>query len=250
MFRSFWSGLKALVLGESNEWDYIERRKLVRLQCHYNVEFRVSTRKKFKGTILDMSLKGMKLKTYADLKSGDKVTVFSPVPVIEAKTEAALCRVGWVRKRERDYANFVGLLYADDSNTMSGSWVKYILKQLGFHKDVIYQKRRHVRAECFIPVRVVRGVGKSCLGRLHNLGVGGALVELPVVGGVELGRELQLKVGPWDKFPAFTVSGKVVNVRREGQLPLHGVEFDELSEHQLKRLGEYLFYLLKSRWDD
>src|SRR5690606_36072760 len=140
---------------------------------HYDVEF-THKGKKHQGVIVDMSLKGMKLRGFAPLKKGDEVVVTYSTEILDVTHQSIRCNVLWVRKRERDFIVFAGLGYAEDDATMAGSWVKHLLKMLGFQRDVIREKRKFVRAECFIPVDFIYGHGKKYEGRLYNLGVGGA----------------------------------------------------------------------------
>lgn len=246
MFKGLLDGLKALVLGGQDEdWDYGERRKLIRLQCHYDVEGRVD-RKKIEGKIVDMGLKGMKFRTFAQLKKGDTVEITYPVPILEVQNQTVRCEVLWVRKRDRDFVLFAGLLYSEDDRVMGESWIKYLLKQLGFSKDLIHQKRKSVRADCFVPADVVYAAGKALKGRLYNLGVGGALVEVP--GGLEKGTAVELRIGPFEDLPRFAINGVVATGRQEARNHLHGVEFQNVTDGQVVRLGQYLFFLLRNQW--
>jgi hypothetical protein len=130
---------------------------------------------------------------------------------------------------------------------MARSWVKYFLKELGFSNEMIYSKRRYVRAECFMDGKVTLKDGRSFPVRLYNLGVGGALFELGQT--LELGMDAELQVGPHEDLPPFVTSGKLVKAKKEGKLFLYGLEFDSsMAGSEVKILGRYLQHLLKSSW--
>ncbi len=249
MLRGLWSGLRALVGGHNDtDWDFLDRRSLIRLRCHYDVEL-VVNKKKHRGSIIDMSLQGMKLRCFAPVKKNDLVKVTYPKPIIGAEQETIRCKALWVRKRDRDFVTFVGLGYDEDDQTMSRSWVKYLLRQLGFDQNRIFEKRKAVRAECFIPAEVVFGHAKLLDGKLYNLGIGGALVECPKR--LEKNTLVELRIGPFEDLEQFSVSGQIVGVRKQGNLYYFGIEFPhELKETTVKNLGKYLIHLLKNHWCD
>ncbi|MBI3926264.1 MAG: PilZ domain-containing protein [Armatimonadetes bacterium] len=249
MLKGFLNGLKALVRSNpADGWDYGDRRSLVRLQCHFDIEGRSEAGKKFKGQIVDMSLKGMKLRGFEQLKAGDTVFITYPIPILEISMDTVKCRVLWVRNRARDFVTFAGLAYAEDDRAMSQSWVKYLLRQLGFSPDRIYEKRKYVRAECFVPAEVVYGPGKLIKGRLYNLGVGGALIEAP--GALEPDGRVEVRIGPFEELPRFSLNGRVVNRRPEARSYLYGIEFGDVPPTRLKSLGDYLFFLLRNQWTE
>lgn len=249
MFKAFLDGLKGLVKSSAPEdWGYEERRQLVRLECQFDIDGKTDAGKKFKGQIVDMGMKGMKLRTFEQLKSGEVVHITYPVPIIEVPNATMRCKVLWTQTRARDYVLFAGLQYAEDEKTMARSWAKYVLKQLGFSKERIYQKRKYARAECFVPTKMAYEPGKVVEGRLYNLGVGGALVECPEP--LPDGMTVELRVGPYEDLPHFLLPGRVASRRAEARRFLHGIEFLELNASQTRVLGKYLFFLLRHQWTE
>ncbi|MCA9792524.1 MAG: PilZ domain-containing protein [Candidatus Eremiobacteraeota bacterium] len=248
MFKALLAGLRALVEGRGDQdWDFLERRELIRIRCHYDVEFSVKG-KKHKGSVVDMGMQGMKLRCFAPLKKGEEVSVTYPIEILDACHQTIRCKVLWVRKRDRDFVTFAGLGYNEEDQIMSKSWVKSLLKQLGFGNNRIFQKRKAVRAECFIPVEAVYGHAKVSEGRIYNLGVGGALVEAPKDFGK--GNMVELRIGPFEELEQFTITGAVVVSRQQGGLYLQGVQFGELKERTVDVLGRYLIHLLNNHWCD
>jgi hypothetical protein len=249
VWKGFLDGLKGLVQSKAPEdWAYTERRELIRLECLFEIEGRNAQGRKFQGQIVDMGLKGMKLRTFEPLKRGDLISITYPVPILEVSLDTVRCKVLWTQPRSRDFVLFVGLVYAEDEKTMARSWIKYLLKQLGFSKERIYQKRKYARAECFVPAKMVYGAGKVVEGRLFNLGVGGALVEAAAP--LEDGEKIELHVGPYEELPAIYLPGRLVSRRSEARRFLHGVEFSDLNASQARSLGRYLFFLLRHQWTE
>ncbi len=249
MWKGFLDGLKALVKSKAPEdWDYRERRELVRLECLYDIHGKTAAGKKFQGQIVDMGMKGMKLRTFEQVKAGDILSITYPVPILEIPMDTVVCKVLWTQTRPRDYVLFAGLGYAEDEKAMSRSWVKYLLKQLGFSKEKIFQKRKYVRAECFVPARILYKPGQWVEGKLYNLGVGGALIEAAAP--IETGDPLEINIGPFEDLPGFSISGTAVCRREESRRHLHGIEFGDPNASQLRNLGKYLFFLLRHQWTE
>lgn len=249
MWKGFLEGLRGLIKSNAPEdWNYTERRGLIRLDCMYEIEGRTESGKKFTGQIVDMGLKGMRLRTFEQVKAGDTLFIRYLVPILEVPTDTIRCKVLWSQSRQRDFVLFAGLGYDEPETTMAHSWVKYLLKQLGFSRERLYQKRKYVRAECWVPAQLIYGGNERAEGRLYNLGVGGALIEAAAP--LEDGMPVQLLVGPYEELPAFTVPGKLASRRMDGRRYLHGVEFPDLDAVQARAVGRYLFLLLRQQWTE
>lgn len=247
MLKGLLSGLKALVRGGGDEdWDFGDRRELVRLSCHYDVEF-VHKGKKQEGRIVDLGLKGMRLRGFHKMKKGDEVDVTYSL-AISALHETIRCKVLWCRQREKDFVTFVGLGYPEDDKLMRKSWIKQVLQEVGFGKSKIYEKRKLVRAECFVPGELVSGHCQVQKGQLYNLGVGGALIQLKDK--VDIGSEVELRIGPHQHIKQFSLNGKVVQCRPHMTAQHVGVQFDSPSDEGLAKLSECLLFLLKTSWNE
>ena len=252
MFKKLWQGLKSFRRGDEDvDWSLDERRHLVRMRCHYDVQYRLvsrdSGRKQHPGTIVDMSLGGMKLRCFQAPKVGDTVEVTYSVPTTDIQESTIPCKVEWVRHRERDFVAFVGLAYDASKDVMKKSWVKMLLKQLGFQSDKVFQRRKFVRAECIIPTKAVYQRVETLDGRLYNLGAAGALLEARRA--LPEGEFVELQVGPFEDLPRLDVTGTVVQVNKQHANYLLGVEFGVLSERATTRLGEYIRHLLTEHWE-
>ena len=247
MLKKLFQGLRALRKGDQDpDWEFDERRDLVRMRCHYDVEYKYKN-KRHKGIIVDMSLTGMKLRCFQPPQVGDTVYITYEVPAVNIQNQTVPCKVQWVRARERDFVQFVGLSYDASDEVLKNSWVKMLLKQLGFSPDKIYQRRKYVRAECFVPVKVIYQRVQSMDGRLYNLGAHGALVEGRIA--LNVGELVELEVGPFEDLPPFRVTGTVVQRTNHHKNSMHGVKFSDLSDQTTQVLGRYMRHLLLNHWE-
>lgn len=247
MLKKLFQGLRSLRRGDQDpDWQYDERRDLVRIRCHYDVDYKFGD-KKHHGQIVDMSLGGMKLRCFQPPKVGDTVDITYMVPAVNIQNQTVPCKVQWVRSRERDFVQFVGLSYDADDEVLRKSWVKMVLKQLGFSSEKIFQRRKYVRAECFVPVRVVYQRVNVFEGRLYNLGAHGALIEGQTA--LPEGELVELQIGPFEELPQFEVTGRVVQHYSQHMNHMLGVEFSELSSNSAKQLSVYLRHLLLNHWE-
>ena len=146
MLRNLIEGLRGLRRGDTDaDWRFHECREVVRMRCYYSVGYR-SGEKQYKGRIVDMSLGGMKLRCFHPPRVDDVLDILYQGPAGEYSDMAVPCKVQWVRERERDGVQFVGLSYETSDRLLRDSWVKVLLKELGFRPNSIFQRRRFVRA--------------------------------------------------------------------------------------------------------
>lgn len=253
MFQALLSGFKGLFSSGRQQSDanpsFEERRKLVRLRCSYEVKA-ILGEKKFKATIVDIGLQGLKLRTGQPLKVGEKLTLTPPNQVAGAATAPVEGKVLWVKTPDRNFLTYAGLVFTTDKDTMARSWIKMFLKELGFTPKTIYSQRRFIRADCFLEARFqAQGADREQVGRVYNLGVGGMLLESPQ--DLVLGTPVQVRLGPLDDLPALELSGIPVQMRKDGAMRLYGLEFRHSpAQSTLDLLGRYLRRLLKACWSE
>lgn len=257
MLRSLLGGFKSLVSSSGGpSSDFTERRKLVRLRCHYDVLIhqveegnkKVQGQKKFKGVVVEMGLDGMRLRCFEPVKKGMQIDVHYAVPILNAEVSTVRCEVMWSRQRDKDFVTFAGVRYVSEKKEMSKSWVKALLQELGFKPELIHQRRRHFRTECFVPAHYVTRSGESFQSKIYNLGVSGALIE----SGKELALEevLDLRLGPYEELAQFGLQAIVVQCRRQPGSKLYqaGLQFKDLNSKHLKCLSDYLKLLMEQSW--
>jgi c-di-GMP-binding flagellar brake protein YcgR len=222
-----------------------ERRRLIRLRCQYTVQC-VVEEEQFAAEVADMGLNGMRLKLDQRLKAGSKIFVYHPAQVDRVENEYVLCQVRWCRKR-RDAESFeAGLQYVDTPGNMRRSWVKFLLKELGFDERAIYTRRKSIRAEARLSGVLLGEDGRKHEGTVINLGAGGALFEGHVA--PAHGSSIRLRLGPWLRFRALEVPGVALHSKRtrEGGPYLVSIRFDELKPAQVRSLGQYVVTLLRA----
>lgn len=225
-----------------------ERRKLIRMRCAYEVKGLLGD-KKFKATVVDIGVQGLKLRTGQQLKVGDKLRLAPPEDGIGRGANPVEGKVVWVKSTDKSYARHVGIVFTTKKEEMGSSWVKVFLKELGFKPKAIFTNRRFIRADCFLDARFQsRQVGREVTGRVYNLGVGGMLLEsnydLPSNEGTEM------EFVPPEGLPVLRLLAYPVQVRKEGTVRLIGLEFRDLTARQLDLLGQYLKKLLLSSFND
>lgn len=252
MFGALLTGFRGLLtrrVRQEEAPDFRERRKLVRLRCSYDVKAGLGD-KKFKATIVDIGLQGLKLRTAQPLKVGEKVTLAPPNPVTGAAAGPVEAKVVWIKMPDRNFLTYAGLIFTADKETMARSWIKAFLKELGFTPKTIYSQRRFIRADCFLEASYrLAGEEREQTGRVYNLGVGGMLLESPQE--LTMGTPLELRLGPLEELPALELAGTLVQVRKEGAMRLYGVEFPlHEGAASLDLLARYLRRLLKACWSE
>lgn len=241
MLKEILDGLKTLVGGRGGDTD--EKRRLIRLKCRYPVTCSLEKRA-FLATVVDMGLQGMRLEFPERVKAGQEihVTYNSDAPTFTVDT--VRCRAAWCRKGRAGKIE-VGVRYEETPANLEHSWVKVILRELGFDEKSIFQRRRQRRAVAMLPAHVDRGTGRVAA-RVLNLGVGGALLQAEDF--LDKGQRLTLEIGPALGLPILVARAEVVNCRYEPQSRswFAGLRFRDLGGRQLDLLSRYLVNLLGS----
>jgi len=221
-----------------------ERRRLIRLRCDYKVKC-VVDQEQFSAQIRDMGLNGMRLRMTEKLKAGTNIFVYHPSNTQRVENEYVLCLVRWSRKR-RDAEDFdVGLQYADTPGNMRRSWVKFLLKELGFDERAIYTRRKSIRADSSI-AGVLSLDGSEFRGTILNLGAGGALFESDTT--FATNSKVQLRVGPLGNLRTIWLPGVMLHSKEseESGLQLASIRFLDLKPGQVRSLGQFVLQLLRS----
>ena len=140
-----------------------------------------------------------------------------------------------------------GLSFELRPSELVNSWVSQLLTAVGFNEEAVYQRRTAIRAAADLTV-ALRGEGDAMLaGRLLDLGVGGALVQ--VAQEIPLGARYALVVGPLKNLDTMRLDGEVVRVDspEPGDRFNLGLRFLSPSGAQVRLLGSYVVELLAER---
>lgn len=245
MIKDLVKGFLSLVQRPAEEWNFGERRKLTRMRCHYKCQLELEG-KKLEAIISDMGVGGLRLKVFHALKKGQRLTVYSPFNEVGESNLPVEVVVLWVHQPDKNFVTYAGVKYTSDPKAMGKTWVKNVMKQLGFRPESILSKRRWVRAECLVEGSVRREDNTRQDIRVCNLGVGGILFEYRGI--LQLGPQT-VRLGPHDKLPPLDLSGNLVKARPQGKSYLYGLEFGELKPAQLRLLAVYLKALLVHTWE-
>ena len=241
MLKDILAGLKTLTLGRDRTATG-ERRRLVRLKCRYRVTCEMD-RSAFRAVVVDMSVQGLRLEIPERLKrgqvvhvtyAGDPAFIMGPVR----------CVVNWTRRSPQGHLE-AGLRYEDLESNLARSWVKLILRELGFDAVNIFQRRKARRVVAMLNVQLRLSGRTELNARVLNLGVGGALLQ--TLDPLERGQVLTMDLGPVKGLPLLSVSAEVLTCRYEprNQFWFCGVRFRGLADRQLDLLSRYLIHLLK-----
>lgn len=221
-----------------------ERRRLIRLRCDYQVQC-VVDQTSLTARIADMGLNGMRVRLAQKLKPGSKIFVYHPSRAVDkVEEEYVLCEVRWCRRRRDSDELEAGLKYADITGNMRRSWVKFLLKELGFDERAIYTRRKLIRADASMTGELISEDGQRLEGTLVNLGAGGALFESSK--SFHPTCKVRMTVGPLGKLRSLEVSGVILHIRPNSEGKLHtSIRFEDLKAAQVKLLGQYVVQLLR-----
>ena len=221
-----------------------ERRRLIRLRCDYQVQC-VVDQTTITARIADMGLNGMRIRINQKLKPGSKMFVYHPSRAADkVEEEYVLCEVRWCRRRRDSEELEAGLKYADITGNMRRSWVKFLLKELGFDERAIYTRRKLIRADTTMVGELHSDDGQRLEGVVVNLGAGGVLFESAK--SFHPTCKVRLLVGPLGKLRALEVTGVILHIRPTPEGKLHtSIRFEDLKAAQVKLLGQYVVHLLR-----
>lgn len=239
-------GFRALVLARSTAEAPDQRRRLTRLRCLYRVACS-SEGEDFRATVVDMGLKGMRLEVPRRLPAGALVSVRylgSSTADRRFSVDTVHTRILWCRKKRFLRTIEIGVAYHDSEANMERSWVKYILRQIGFDIQSILDRRKAVRVQALLRADLKGGRGLS-EGTVINLGAGGALFETQTP--VDVGAHVTMEAGPYLTHDMLTVRGTVVQTLRSADSGhwLVGVCFENVTATQANLLGSYVKTLLE-----
>lgn len=258
MLKDIISGFVSLF--QPDKANHEDRRRVIRLRCRYSV-YCIDLKEITTATVIDMGLQGLRLETNKQLKPGIRVSLVyrgaaGQRPVvslakIEQDRQAAIdsgvrCKVTWSHYDKFSKVMQSGVTYADTPERMSNSWVKKILREIGFDEASIFQRRKIVRVVSSIGCRVRMGSG-GMPGRVVNMGAGGALLQAEEA--ITEGSTVFLNIGPYKKLEPLEVSGCVVTARFDAATSswLHGCRFVGMNSAQTELLGRYVVTLLKEQ---
>ena len=161
MFSGLLSGFKNFFASKSGggispeSAGYRERRKLVRLRCAYEVKGNIGD-KKFKATIVDIGVEGLKLRTGQHLKVGEKVVLAPPGQGVSVQALPVEGKIVWIKTTDKSYARHAGLIFTTKKEEGTGlgmSIIYGIVKRHGGDIEVESEPARGTVVTIVLPTR-------------------------------------------------------------------------------------------------
>lgn len=240
MFGQIVEGLRSLVINPKAT-TLEERRRMARIQCNFPVRVRAGS-KYLQARVTNLGVEGMRLKGANSFPKGTQVTVVYQHQSSFEELSSVDGVVAWARKDHRSGEQLMGIRYEYTQR----NWVDFVLGLLGLNDESVFQRRRYVRAEGLMPGKL------SVPGRIPpqkcwvlNLGLGGALVDSPMMIGP--GSTVQVDLGPMKGMRPLSLLGQVKEARESdsGQSFQLGLEFSNLDVNRSRALGRYVIQSLK-----
>lgn len=254
MLRNKIQGLEATD-PEFPQLSLAERRQKLRIRTYIRLNIKVSDTQA-SAIVTDLSLDGMRLRTNYALEVGDRVEVRFLSDTEAQAPGSVFCRVVWVTDfGPPGHVTYeAGLTFEEVEPEQQDSWVRYILEQLGFDENKIFQKRRYLRANGKVPARVFRPHQEdSVAGEIVNIGIGGALLSSEDK--IPTDAVIHCEICLWRILPALRLPCRVLSTREEHESEfeqpsyLHSLLFLGMDTEQVKLLGNYVIFLINQSED-
>ena len=236
-FGRLMTSLKALV---EPELPLEDRRLSGRLETSLEVNFVTEQERAGTGIVLDLSRRGLRLRTNLILNKGTSVAIKAPV-ALEPYYSPMLAQVMWSSRKDDDY--IYGLLLPPGIE-FEESWVAAVMDQLGYQISS-FQRRKYVRADSELPGQLLLDAQPPLPVTVLNLSMGGAMVSSEVV--IESDTPFRLQLGPHADLPELEVSGVILRNtpgETEGK-HVHSTRFGPLEKRRHSLLKEYIMNLLE-----
>jgi hypothetical protein len=218
-----------------------DRRVAGRVDCQLETGYVTETGEGGVGTVLDISRRGLRMRTDLLLPKGITVALKPPASLNAGDLAPIMARVMWSSKADQGYLS--GLLLPpgiEDEET----WLEALLIDLGFDAGSS-QRRKFVRAETSLPGRLHLDGLPVLEVTVLNLSLGGALLKAEQA--FEKSSSFQLGLGPHKDLPELELSGTILrHTPAEGEgRHLHSTRFGPLEERRHTLLKEYIIKLLQ-----
>ncbi len=244
--RDILAGFVALFQSEQPGPTGEYRERETRVQCHYVVEC-AAEGDTFTGFVMDMSMQGLRLRVPRQLKPLSVLSVRYKVAAAymasrQFDVETVRTTVQWCRKSETERGYEVGVHYSDRPHVLARSWVKFILRQLGFDVAALQDRRTSLRIKVLAQAHMSSYATQAVEGHVLHLGAAGCVFESGAA--LKKSQNLQLGIGPMAGLPPLHLDGQVDRVTKAGSRYHVRIGFHGMNEGQVELLGRYLVLLL------
>lgn len=230
-----------------------DKRKAVRIRCSINAVCH-GTKEEFAARIVEMGKEGIRLEVPRKVLPGAKYGIelrhrSISASVLDYDIMNIWGEVLWCRKKRFSSKMVAGIRFLDTSSNIDRSWVRFILKRLGFDSKSVFQKRHDIRVPVLIPLKYAVDREKRGEARVANIGIGGILME--TLEPIQVNAEVHLKIGPYGRFAPIICRGTILQCRRDPATRMYkmGVRFLPLGPKQVQLLGRYILKFLKDSAD-
>lgn len=222
-----------------------DRRAGGRVECALSTSFVTVTGENHDCTVLDVSRRGLRVRTERSVAKGLSVAIKPPEPFAE-KHASLMARVMWSRKD--DDGKYLAGLLLPPGHENEESWLEAYLLSKG-HSASGPQRRKFLRADAELPGRLILKDDTMVPVILLNLGLGGALIRCEPE--LEKMSPFKLRLGPHGSLPELELSGTILRLTTETDaFHLHSSRFGPLDARRHDLLKKYITSLLrKSRAD-
>lgn len=211
-----------------------ERRTVARLDCDFQVVLLLQGDRALGGRVTDISLFGLNVEVAEELARGSRMRLML---AHDESMEEVGCRVAGCSPHGVAWS--CRLVYDQDAESLSRSWVCALLREMGYDLNHLHQRRAFIRVKTDLPVRIECSEG-ILVGRVVDLGVGGALVHCEK-GLLDQG-EVRVHFDPPGEEP-FSLEALPLPRREEA---LQCLQFSRPSHSQYERLGHYVRAVIES----
>ena len=222
-----------------------DRRAGGRVECLLSTSLVTETGDNHDCTVLDVSRRGLRVRTDRSVGRGLSVAIKPPESFAE-KYASLMARVMWSRKDD-DGKYLTGLLLPP-GNENEESWLEGYLLSKG-HSASGPQRRKFLRADAELQGRLILKDDTMVPVTLLNLGLGGALIRCEPE--LEKMSPFKLRLGPHGSLPELELSGTILRLTTgTDAFHLHSSRFGPLDARRHDLLKKYIISLLrKSRAD-
>ena len=221
---------------------------MVRVRCHLPVQVKHKSTV-LNGWVLDMGHQGLRLRLDTRLPKG---TCFTMRAILggHARVPFVNFKVLWSRPQDDKKAALHGVGYDEGEADLRRSWVWLLFRELGLHDKHTTSRRKYLRVDGRIPVRLLPGPQLPNPPEIEmiNVGVGGLLIrsrQALIVG--QLG---QITLGPWQGLKEVgPYEVDVINVKPDESSALYcqaALRFVAVDNQLLQKVGRYVVQLLRT----
>lgn len=220
-----------------------DRRNFERVRCQLEVSYLTEHGLSNHGILLDLSRRGLQIKTDQSLNRGLTIVVKPPSDLAHLDFAPVMAQVMWSKHDNGSY--LAGLLLppglADEE-----TWLEALMSNLG-HGQTFSQRRQFVRADAHLPGQLVIDEHPPQHVTILNLSLGGALLT-----GAESfpkGTPFKLRLGPFRDLPLLDLCGIILrenSSKTPHSAPSTSLRFGPLEGRRHALLKEYILRLLKS----